>query len=311
MKKLAALALVAAAAAYSLWPLNASERRIVALGADVTAESAADALAHFGGGSRLKLAALELAGARGELDADRGLIRLNFFGLAAVALPVEDANYTFVSLQEGMRREEMAEIFARKLGWSPEERAEFAGGDGSCHFTGAEGYLFPDRYLLPRDSAPMEVLSAMESRFQEVYARLAVDGGTIADNPETVVRVAALIQREAAGKGDMGLVSGVIWNRVNSGMPLQIDATLQYIKGNERLWWPRVRAKDKSLVSPFNTYTEGGLPPGAIANPGEAALAAAMRPDDTGCLFYIHDRNRTIHCASDYATHKKNIQRYL
>ena len=74
---------------------------------------------------------------------------------------------------------------------------------------------------------------------------------------------------------------------------------------------PRVRAKDKYLDSPFNTYENEGLPPAAIANPGEAALEAALRPEDTACLFYIHDRNRNIHCASDYATHKKNIARYL
>jgi UPF0755 protein len=307
MKKLAALALLAALAAYGLWPLNADERRIVALGQNPTAS---EALAGLGASNRLAGAAFSFLGERGEIDPDRGTVRLSL-GLAAVSLPIEDENYTFVSLQEGMRREEMAEIFTRKLAWSPEEAEEFSGGNGACHFLGAEGYLFPDRYLLPRDAKPVEVLTAMEERFQEVYARLAKEGAAVAEDPETVVRVAALIQREAAGKGDMSLVSGVIWNRVNSGMPLQIDATLQYIKGDEDLWWPRVRAKDKRLDSPFNTYENEGLPPGAIANPGEAALSAAMRPEDTSCLFYIHDRNRTIHCASDYATHKKNIARYL
>lgn len=310
MRKFAFAAAGAALLAYGFWPLNAAERRIVAIGQDATAADAAGALAQVGAGSRVGLAALSLAGRAGEFDAETDSIFLNL-GLAAVALPVEDDGYVLVSFQEGMRREEMAALLAKKLGWSDEERAEFAGGDGSCHFIGAEGYLFPDRYLLPRDATPAEVLAAMEARFQVVYARLAAEGEAIVDDPETVVRVAALIQREAAGKSDMGLVSGVIWNRVNSGMLLQIDATLQYIKGGDGLWWPRVRAKDKKLASPFNTYTEEGLPPAAIANPGEAALEAAMRPDDTSCLYYIHDRNRTIHCASDYATHKKNIARYL
>jgi UPF0755 protein len=310
MRKLAAAAIFAAVAAYGLWPLNSSERRIVALGQDATAAEAAATFAALGAESRLSAAAISLAGRVGDLDPDRGLIRLSL-GLAAVSLPIEDDSYTFVSLQEGTRREEMAAVLAKKLGWSEEERADFEGGDGSCHFLGAEGYLYPDRYLVPRDAKPAEVLAAMEARFQEVYARLAAEGETIVDNQETVVRIAALIQREAAGKSDMGLVSGVIWNRVNSGMPLQIDATLQYIKGADGLWWPRVRARDKALESPFNTYAEEGLPPAAIANPGEAALEAAMRPEDTSCLFYIHDRNRTIHCASDYATHKRNIARYL
>jgi UPF0755 protein len=310
MRKLAALAALAGITAYALWPLNVAERRIVALGRDAGAKTAASAFAELGAGNRLGAAALSLAGRAGDLDPDRGLIRLNL-GLAAVSLPLEDASYTFVSLQEGMRREEMAAIFAEKLEWTEDERATFEGGEGVCQFLGAEGYLYPDRYLVPKDAGPAEVLAAMESRFQEVYARLAAEGDAIVDNPETVVRVAALIQREAAGKADMGLVSGIIWNRMNSGMPLQIDATLQYIKGDDGLWWPRVRARDKALESPFNTYTEDGLPPAAIANAGEAALEAAMRPDDTSCLFYIHDRSRTIHCASDYATHKRNIARYL
>jgi UPF0755 protein len=205
----------------------------------------------------------------------------------------------------------MAGIFAKKLDWTPEEEASFEGGDGSCHFLGAEGYLYPGKYLLPRDAKPDEVLAAMEERFQEVYASVAAAGAAIEDDAEIIVRVASLIQREAAGKEDMGLVSGVIWNRVNSGMPLQIDATLQYVKGDDDRWWPIVRSKDKYLDSPFNTYENEGLPPGAIANPGEEALAAAMRPDETACLYYIHDRHRTIHCASDYATHKRNIARYL
>ncbi len=310
MKKLAALALLALAAAYGLWPMNSSERRIVALGSDAGARDATAALAGLGGGSRLAAAALSFAGANGSLDPDRGVVYLNF-GLAAVAVPVENASHVLVSFQEGTRREEMAKVISAKLDWTPEQRAEFEGGDGSCHFLGAEGYLFPDRYLVPRDAEPAEVLAAMESRFQEVYAGLAAGGANIAEDPETTVRVAALIQREAAGKNDMALISGIIWNRVNSGMPLQIDATLQYAKGSEKLWWPRVRSKDKSIDSPFNTYQNEGLPPAAIANPGEAALEAAMRPEDTSCLFYIHDHNRTIHCASDYATHKQNIRWYL
>ena len=311
MKRLAVLAVFVVALAYGFWPLNAAERGILAIGEARNAREAASLLVDSGAvRTRAGAAALALAGAAGSLDADRGLIWVRL-GLASIALPLEDDTHAFVSLQEGMRREEMAEIFAQKLDWTPEERTAFEGDGGSCHFLGAEGYLYPDKYLVPRDSKPEDVLAAMEGRFQEVYAEIASEGATIVNDPETIVRVASLIQREAAGAHDMPLVSGVIWNRVNSGMPLQIDATLQYVKGDDGRWWPRVRAKDKYLDSPFNTYENEGLPPAAIANPGEAALEAAMRPEDTACLFYIHDRNRNIHCASDYATHKKNIARYL
>lgn len=107
----------------------------------------------------------------------------------------------------------------------------------------------------------------------------------------------------------MKLISGIIWNRIWSGMKLQIDATVQYAKGNEEDgWWEQVNKGDTKIKSAYNTYLYPGLPPGAIANPGLAAIEAAFNPQKTACLFYLHDKNKQIHCARTYEEHKKYKQ---
>lgn len=130
-------------------------------------------------------------------------------------------------------------------------------------------------------------------------------------NTAQVVTIASIIQKEGAGNGDMRLISGIIWNRLFSETPLQMDATLQYVKGDADLWWPRVKSEDKYLDSPYNTYKNKGLPPGPIASPGEGAIHASLDPVDTDCIFYLHDKNRNIHCSTTYEGHKKNISYYL
>ena len=124
-------------------------------------------------------------------------------------------------------------------------------------------------------------------------------------------KIASIIQREAGGKKDMRLISGIIWNRIFAGMRLQMDATLQYAKGNEEEgWWPQVDPKDKNIDSPYNTYKYDSLPPTAIANPGMAALEAAYNPQKTSCMYYLHDKKGNIHCSKTYAEHKRNIEKY-
>ncbi|MEY2703073.1 MAG: hypothetical protein RLY43_1711 [Bacteroidota bacterium] len=228
--------------------------------------------------------------------------------LAALASP----EYKYVAVVEGMRKEEMAEVFASKLNWDEKEKEEFAAPINICILSGGEGYLFPGKYLVHKDYEPEDVKKLMEEKLNEVVEDLGKEEDAKILNTNQILIIASLIQREAAGKSDMKLISGVIWNRIFNGMPLQIDATLQYAKGNEENgWWPPVKAEDKYIESPYNTYKIEGLPPGPIANPGLAAIDAALNPLDTKCLFYLHDKNRVIHCASTYEAHKKNVRYYL
>lgn len=234
-----------------------------------------------------------------------------FAFLAAVSAP----EYIYVRVEEGLRREQVADSVAKQLSWSEEQKADFLNERPLCSFTGGEGYFFPGVYLVSKDETPRALREKMAERLDEALQSLTDDETVAVLNVPQILTIASLIQREAAGAHDMKLISGVIWNRLFDEMPLQIDATLQYVKAEQdeqtKTWWPIVKPKDKALESPYNTYKNKGLPPGPIANPGLAAIEAALNPIDTSCLYYIHDKTRTIHCASTYEAHKRNISYYL
>ncbi len=216
----------------------------------------------------------------------------------------------WITFPPGWRKEQIAEHFAKKLNWTDEEKTRFIEVDTAPTFEQIEGVYFGDTYLIPSDQAPVQVAARLRNRFQEAFAPYAKQ--TVAKNVTwtEVLIMASLIEREAA-KNDKHLVSGVLWNRINDGMRLQVDATLQYIRGEEGNWWPQPRSEDKSLESPFNTYKYSGLPPHPIANPSLASIEAALNPEDTKCMYYLHDGNGQIHCSVTYAGHVANVKRYL
>ncbi len=215
-----------------------------------------------------------------------------------------------VNIQEGLRKEQVVDVIAKKLNWSEDEKEEFLNAHIAYNQPSLEGRYFPKTYMIHKDSDPVVVSKTMTDEYRKKVQKIPKQKTTRIINEETALIVASLIQREAAGKSDMKLISGIIWNRVFAGMKLQIDATLQYAKGDEDLWWPRVESKDKKIDSPFNTYMYS-MPPSPIASPGLAAIEAAYNPQKTSCMFYIHDAKRRIHCAKTYEEHKKNIERYL
>jgi UPF0755 protein len=233
-------------------------------------------------------------------------------GMTALAInaKLKDPDYKYIFINEGMRKEQIADLYAKKLNWSAEQKDSFAPQNSICLYAGREGYLSPGEYLVPKNAPPQDILVKMEEKFYQNFKNISDKKKNIIDQ-EQIVKIASLIQKEAAGKNDMRLISGIIWNRLFEDMPLQIDATLQYLRGNENNWWPVPKSEDKFLESPFNTYQNKGLPPTAIANPGPSAIEAAINPVVTSCLFYIHDKRRNIHCSSDYKGHLANIKRYL
>ena len=111
----------------------------------------------------------------------------------------------------------------------------------------------------------------------------------------------------------MRIISGIIWNRLFANMNLQIDATVQYAKANKasvNSWWPAVLPRDISIKSPYNTYTNPGLPPTPIANPSVAAILAALNPVSTPCFYYFHDKMGQFHCSTTYAEHVALLKKY-
>lgn len=218
----------------------------------------------------------------------------------------------WVVIPEGYRKEEIAEVLARELGWSNEERKRWIEVDTAPDLDHVEGVYFPDTYLIPVEESPARVAERLRARWSERFAPFAAEAANQNIKWTTLMKIASLVQREAAGADDMPLIAGVIWNRLLAGQRLEIDATLQYVKGSEEVgWWPSVRSDDKMLDSPFNTYKNSGLPPHPIANPGVAAIEAVLFPEETDCFFYLHDPEAGIHCAKDYEGHQMNIERYL
>lgn len=217
-----------------------------------------------------------------------------------------------VRIQEGLRKEEIADIFGKELGWNDFRKEQFINGHLALNSEDLEGRYFPKTYLVLKDEDPLGVTSTMLHEFNKETSTIKKPKASLVLNQDTAIKIASIIQRESGGKSDMKLISGIIWNRLFAGMRLQIDATLQYAKGTEEDgWWTQVDSEDKSIDSTYNTYKYTGLPPTAISNPGLAALDAAYNPVKTNCLFYLHDKKGKIHCSSTYEGHKANIKKYL
>ncbi len=216
-----------------------------------------------------------------------------------------------VRIEEGMRKEEIVQVMAEKLNWDQKDKDDFVNMHLALNTPDLEGRYFPKTYLIHKDEDPSGVTAIMFHEFATQIDKIHKPKSNEIINSDVVIKIASIIQREAGGKHDMRLISGIIWNRLFKGMKLQMDATLQYAKGSEQDgWWRRVHPEDKKIESSYNTYVNKGLPPGAIANPGIDALSAAYNPTKTECLFYLHDKKGRIHCSKTYTEHKKNVSIY-
>lgn len=219
----------------------------------------------------------------------------------------------WVSYSSCLRKEQVGEILKDALGWSGEELTKW-----NTVYTNStpeyfEGVYYPDTYLIPVDESGQQVAKRLIDRFNEKFAPLADKYITANIRWVTGLKIASLIAREAAGISDMKLISGIIWNRLNKGMPLQIDATMQYTlgKNSQGKWWGSIDIKEKQNDSPYNSYLHKGLPPTPICSPNIDYIEAALNPEETDCLFYLHDNFKKIHCAKTYEEHLQNIKKYL
>ena len=198
-----------------------------------------------------------------------------------------------------------------KLDWDENKKEIFLNRHLALNTTNLEGHYFPKTYLINKNESPEAVSATMFDEFLKQTDKIKKSKSKEIINQDTALKIASIIQRESGGKSDMNLISGIIWNRIFDGMKLQIDATLQYAKGSEEEgWWRQVVPEDKEIKSSYNTYLYKGLPPGAIANPGLDAITATYNPQKTNCLFYLHDRNKKIHCSVTYEEHKRNIKKF-
>lgn len=211
----------------------------------------------------------------------------------------------------GERKEEVAKEFGDILGWSTEERTQFSASVTKTNPELAEGKFYPGQYVAHRGATPEEVADTISQKFSSDIKDRYTPAVEAKVPMKDALIVASLLEREASDFENMREISGVIWNRLFSDMPLQLDATLQYVKGSqasEKNWWPVPTPADKFLKSPFNTYAHKGLPPTPIANPSSAAVLAALNPIPTSCLYYFHDDHKRYHCSDTYEEHVKKLK---
>jgi cell division protein YceG involved in septum cleavage len=214
-------------------------------------------------------------------------------------------------INSGERSEEITENFAGILGWTGAEQADFIRRMNEEAPTSTNGKLYPGKYTVDKNTTPEEMARMVADRFNaEVRTRYTGDVEAVVPLKDALI-IASLLEREAYDFEDMRYISGIIWNRLFIDMRLQIDATLQYIRGTNKNepWWPVPVPADKYLKSPFNTYQNTGLPPEPIANPSIDAIIAALNPRETDCLFYFHDTDGTFYCSKTYEEHVAGLRK--
>jgi UPF0755 protein len=168
-----------------------------------------------------------------------------------------------------------------------------------------EGYLFPATYSFPEGTTAREAVSAMIERLLDVWKpewddRLKVMGISRHD----ALAMASIVEKEARKAEERPLISAVYWNRVKQRMLLQADPTVQYALPRHV---GRVLYKDLEVDSKYNTYKYAGLPPGPIASPGEASIAAALAPADVPYLFFVARADGSHQFTETFAQHTQAI----
>ncbi|MEV3857355.1 endolytic transglycosylase MltG [Streptomyces sp. NPDC050095] len=172
-----------------------------------------------------------------------------------------------------------------------------------------EGYLFPATYPLGAKSTPKSVLAYMVDTANKRFkgSRTTAGSDPNAMNLYQTVTIASIVEAEADTQEDMGKVARVIYNRLNQGMPLQMDSTINYALGRSTL---DTSTKDTKLDNPYNTYGRMGLPPSPIGNPGEQAMKAAISPTRGDWLYFVTVKPGDTRFTADYDEQQKNVAEF-
>lgn len=180
--------------------------------------------------------------------------------------------------------------------------------DGS-RTTSLEGFLFPSTYLIPVGATPQMVAAIMTAQFRkELPADAQAQAERFHLTVPQVVTLASLVEREAKSDDERPLMAGVYYNRLRIGMPLEVDATIEYALPAHA---DVITYRDLKIPSPYNTYLHKGLPPTPIANPGEPSLAAAFDPRPSKYLYYVYKGDGHHAFSTTLAQQNANVARYL
>ncbi len=202
-----------------------------------------------------------------------------------------------VTLPEGFQTKNISKYLPESLsGIDDEEIHEY------------EGYLFPDTYFVSKDTTSDEFRALLLKTNNEKiapYSERILNSGFTQDQ---VVILASILEREANDVVSKRIVSGILQHRLELGMPLQVDATFDYILDKNS---SELTIEDLRIDSPYNTYLYKGLPPTPIANPGIESIEAVLEPEITDYLYYLTSADGTFYYARTFEQHKVNKKKYL
>jgi UPF0755 protein len=220
----------------------------------------------------------------------------------ALALQRSQANEVQVTIPEGLRREEIADLLQQQIGVSADEfkRLTQRASDYNYPFLQGlpgdatlEGYLFPDTYRLPENPTAQDVVLRMLDNFEAKAGLLLSNAAQQNRTSRDIVTMASIVEREAVIASERPTIASVYWNRLGIGQPLQADPTTQFALGyqpDQQTWWKKgLTLDDLKYEDPagYNTYVNPALPPGPIASPGLSALQAALQPAQTNFFYFV------------------------
>lgn len=239
---------------------------------------------------------------------------------AAVAVPLlsverasEPAKPKVLTIPEGWRSGQIYDAVDKALALPPgttKKTLPKAGlklpGDAEGN---PEGYLFPATYPLPEKATPQSLLTSMVETADKKFngAPTAAGAQRNAMNVYQAVTIASIIQAEAGSKADMGKVARVVFNRLERGMPLQMDSTINYALNRSTL---NTSESDTKIDSPYNSYQRMGLPPTPIDNPGEEAMRAAISPAPGDWLYFVTVKPGDTRFTANYQEHQRNVAEF-
>lgn len=206
-----------------------------------------------------------------------------------------------VTIPEGADARDIAAVLGKKL--APFDAETFL-----SLALPREGYLYPDTYFFFPGQDADAVESAMEANFRTQTAAVAPELTAFDEPLYDVVIMASLLEKEARMETDRRTIAGILWKRLSIGMPLQVDAAFGYVLDKNLT---KLTTADLKEDSPYNTYTNKGLPPTPIGNPSLQAIRAAATPVASNYLYYLSDQNGVMRYAATYEQHLANKRKYL
>ena len=195
--------------------------------------------------------------------------------------------------------------------WDGLRQAEFLSGDAGD--VPEEGWLAPDSYAVTRGQDRAGLVAEMRTRQEAILAELWDSRAEDLpyDTPYEALIMASIVEKETADPEERPQVAGVFVNRLNTPMRLQTDPTVIYgVTQGEGTLGRGLRRSELDAVTPYNTYRIDGLPPTPIANPGRAAIAAALNPDDTPYLYFVADGTGGHTFSTNLADHNRAVARW-